>query len=191
MDKKAWVHQLKAQVAKQGADAASWYVSWTDPAGKQRRKSCGPGKVGKSAANRLADTTHSQLVTGTYAANERATRDPFFERYTKHIEGRYDAPSRKAAMLSIRTFIRVAKPKRMRGIDTAKVDEFIGKRLKETGNRKSADGRPLADFTRDRQPRVAVHQGGSATGGGLGFHRQGSEDAVPEATTEAPDLRHA
>ena len=144
MDKKAWVHQLKAQVAKQGADAASWYVSWTDPAGKQRRKSCGPGKVGKSAANRLADTTHSQLVTGTYAANERATRDPFFERYTKHIEGRYDAPSRKAAMLSIRTFIRVAKPKRMRGIDTAKVDEFIGKRLKETGNRKSADGRPLA-----------------------------------------------
>ena len=70
IDKRAWVHQLKAQVEKQGADAASWYVSWTDPSGKQCRKSCGPGRVGKSAANTLADKIHSQLVTGTYAAGD-------------------------------------------------------------------------------------------------------------------------
>ena len=77
------------------------------------------------------------------AANERATWDQFFERYTKHVEARYDTASRKVAMLSIRTFIRIAKPKRMRTVDTAKIDEFIGKRLKETGNRKTADGKPL------------------------------------------------
>ena len=141
MDKRAWVHQLKTQVEKQGADAASWYVSWTDPAGKQCRKSCGPGKVGKSAANRLADTTHSQLVTGTYAANERATWDQFFTRYTAHMESRYGATSRAAAMLSIGTFARIAKPKRMRAIDTAKIDEFIGKRLKEDRTRKNAEGK--------------------------------------------------
>ena len=132
---------MKAQVEKQGADAASWYVSWTDPNGKQCRKSCGPGKVGKSAANRLADTTHSQLVTGTYQAQQRATWDQFFERYAAHIEGRYDAPSRNAAMLSLKTFARVAKPKLMKSIDTARLDEFIGKRLKETSTRRTPDGK--------------------------------------------------
>jgi hypothetical protein len=71
MDKRAWVHQLKAQAAKQGPDAASWYVSWIDPHGPRRTKSCGPGKVGKSIANRLADTTHSELVTGTYQAKAK------------------------------------------------------------------------------------------------------------------------
>ena len=67
-----------------------------------------------------------------------------FERYTARIESRFDAPSRKAAMLSIRTFIRIAKPKLVKSIDTAKIGEFIGKRRKETGNRKGADGKPLA-----------------------------------------------
>ena len=101
MDKRAWVHQLKSQVEKQGADAASWYVSWNDPNGKQCRKSCGPGKVGKSAANRLADKIHSELVTETYQVQQRTTWEQFFERYTAHVESRYDEPSRKAAMLSI------------------------------------------------------------------------------------------
>jgi len=141
MDKRAWVHQLKSQVAKRGADAASWYVSWTDPNGKQCRKSCGPGKVGLSSAKRLADKIHCQLTEGTYLANEKATWDQFFEQYTKHIEGLYEAPSRKAAMLSIRTFIRVAKPKEMRAIDTAKIDEFIRKRLKENRTRKNSEGK--------------------------------------------------
>ncbi len=143
MDKRAWVHQLKAQVAKQGADAASWYVSWTDPSGKQCRKSCGPGKVGKSAANTLADKIHSQLVTGTYAAGERATWDQFFAKYTAHIEGRYDLSSRTAAITSIGTFARLAKPKRMKSIDTAAIDAFIAKRRTETGKRKGADGKTL------------------------------------------------
>ena len=132
MDKRAWVHQLKGQVEKQGADRASWYVSWTDPNEKQCRKSCGPGKVGKSVANKLADSIHSQLVTGIYQAKQRTTWDQFFERYKGHVESRYDAPSRKAGLLSLNTFARIAKPKLLKSIDTAKVDEFIGRRSKET-----------------------------------------------------------
>ncbi len=141
MDKKSWVHQLKGQVEKQGGDRASWYVSWTDPAGKQQRKSCGPGKVGKSSANTLADKIHSQLVTGTYQGNQRATWDQFFERYKTHVDGRYDAPSREAALRSIRTFARIAKPKLLKSIDTATIDQFIGKRLKEASAKTLRDGK--------------------------------------------------
>ena len=143
MDKRAWVHQLKKQKEERGEDKASWYVSWADPSGKQCRKSCGPGKVGESAATKLADKIHSQLVTGTYAANERATWDQFFEKYTKHVESKYDTPSRLSAMLSIRTFVRIAKPNRMRMIDTSMIDGFIGKRRRETGTRKDAEGKPI------------------------------------------------
>ena len=155
MDKKAWVHQLKKQIEKQGADRASWYVSWTEPNGKQRRKSCGPGKVGKSAANKLADTIHAQLVTGTYQAKEKTTWDQFFSRYTTHIEGRYDAPSRAAAMLSLTTFARVAKPKLLKSVDTATIDQFIGKRLKENRTRKASDGtfRTVSPATVNRELR--------------------------------------
>ncbi len=155
MDKKAWTYQLAKQVEQRGAEKASWYVGWRDPAGVLRCKSCGPGKVGKSAANRLADTIHSQLVAGTYQGKQRTTWDQFFGRYEAHIESRYDAPSRKAAMLSLKTFARIAKPKLLKAIDTAKVDEFIGVRLKETIIVKSRGGvvRSISPSTVNRELR--------------------------------------
>ena len=155
MDKKAWVHQLKGQVEKQGVDKASWYVSWTDPNGKQCRKSCGPGRVGKSAAITLADRIHAELVTGQYHATQRATWEQFFERYKAHVDGRYDAPSRKAGILSLKTFARIAKPKLLKSIDTAKVDEFIVLRKKETITVKSRGGavRSISPATINRELR--------------------------------------
>lgn len=141
MDKKAWTYQLAKQVEQRGADKASWYVGWRDPAGVLRCKSCGPGKLGKSAATKLADTIHSQLVTGTYQGNQRATWDQFFERYKTHVDGRYDAPSREAALRSLRTFARIAKPKLFKSIDTATIDQFIGKRLKEASAKTLRDGK--------------------------------------------------
>lgn len=140
MDKKAWTYQLAKQVEQRGADKASWYVGWRDPAGVLRCKSCGPGKVGKSAAAKLADTIHSQLVTGKYQSNQRATWDQFFGRYKAHVDCRYDAPSREAALRSIRTFARIAKPKLLKSIDTATIDQFIGKRLKEATGKTVRDG---------------------------------------------------
>ncbi|MCX7422030.1 MAG: tyrosine-type recombinase/integrase, partial [Planctomycetia bacterium] len=141
MDKKAWIHQLKKQVEQRGEEKASWYISWRDPAGVLRCKSCGPGKVGKSAASKLADTIHSQLVTGTYQGKQRATWEQFFVRYKAHVDGRYDAPSREAALRSIRTFARIAKPKLFKSIDTAMIDQFIGTRLKEVSANTLRDGK--------------------------------------------------
>lgn len=155
MDKRAWVYQLKKQVDERGADKASWYVGWTDPQGRQRCKSCGPGKVGKSAANTLADKIHSELVTETYEGRERTTWEQFFAKYKTHVHSRYGATSRAAALLSIGTFARIAKPYLMRGIDTAMIDSFIGKRLKEDRKRKTTEGtkRPVSPATVNRELR--------------------------------------
>ena len=142
MDKRAWVGQLKRQVAKQGQDKASWYVFWNDPeTGAQQNKSCGPGKVGKSAANKLADTIHSQLVTGTFQSHERERWESFRSRFDQHVDSMFAGHSKKAILLSMRTFERIAKPKFMKAINADLVDKFIASRLAETTTRKGPDGK--------------------------------------------------
>jgi hypothetical protein len=89
-NRRAWVHQLKKQVDSVGTDAASWYVSWRDPEGVLRTKSCGPGTLGESAAKKLADKTHSELVTGTYQAKGRKLWSAFREDFNAKIATRYD-----------------------------------------------------------------------------------------------------
>ena len=121
-DKRAWVYQLKKQVDERGADKASWYVGWTGPDGKLRCKSCGPDKVGKSAANRLADTTHSELVTGTYQAKTKKTWADFRKEYETKIVNRFDGPSRQAITDTLNMFERVAKPKLVASITTDMID---------------------------------------------------------------------
>lgn len=154
MDKKAWVHQRKVHIDKMGADKASWYVTWNDPDGKRRSKSCGPGRIGKSAANKLADTIHSQLVTGTYETNSKTTWDNFFVKYKAYIERMYDLESRKAALLSINTFVRIANPKLMRSITTEKVDAFISVRRQEVvTNKKRKTTRNVSPATVNRELR--------------------------------------
>ncbi len=133
MDKKAWVHQIKKQVEQRGEEKASWYVSWRDPAGVLRCKSCGPGKVGKSAASKLADQTHSQLVTGTYQAKDRRTWADFRKDYEAKIAARSDLLSRTAARQSLDAFERVAKPKLVSAITTDFIDKFTTDRMKDAG----------------------------------------------------------
>ena len=133
MDKRTWVHRLAKQVEARGPGKASWYVGWRDPAGVLRCKSCGPGKIGKSAATKLADTIHSQLVTGTYQAKERRTWADFRKDYETKILARFDLLSRTAARQSLDAFERVAKPKLVAAITSDVVDKFTTDRMKDTG----------------------------------------------------------
>jgi hypothetical protein len=50
MNKRVWVFQIKKDVARLGADAASWYVGWYDQHGKRHSESCGPGSRGRKAS---------------------------------------------------------------------------------------------------------------------------------------------
>lgn len=151
MDKRAWVHQLKKQVEAKGADSASWYVSWYDPDGNLRTKSCGPGKIGKAAAKQLADITHSQLVTGTYQTKARATWEKLRSDYMAKVASRFDEPSRLAAEIALKNFERVAKPKFVMAIRAEMIDEFTSKRLKEFASKGKAD-----DTEADKQSRATV-----------------------------------
>jgi len=58
-------------------------------------------------------------------------------------------------MLSLKTFARITEPKQLKSIDTAKVDEFIGLRKKETITVKSRGGvvRPISPATINRERR--------------------------------------
>ena len=136
MDKRAWVHQLKKQVDVKGEDKASWYVSWYDPEGVLRTKSCGPGKIGKSAAKTVADTIHSELVTGTYQSKKKKTWADFRSEYESKIVSRFEGKSKQAIMDTLKVFERVAKPKTVQAITTELVDDFATKRLAEKGIRK-------------------------------------------------------
>lgn len=143
MDRRAWVNQLKRYVDKLGTDKAPWHVFWNDPeTGTQRSKSCGSGKAGKSAANRLADQIHSQLVTGTYMSDSRQTWESFRARLNEHLEGRYREKSQVSAKLSIDTFERIAKPNKMKSITADLIDRFIASRIKEDAQRKGPGGKP-------------------------------------------------
>ena len=135
MDKRAWVHQLKKQVDTRGENAASWYVSWYDPEGILRTKTCGPGKIGKTAAKKLADTIHSQLVTGTYQAKTKRTWAEFRAEYESKVAARFDTSSQSAARQSLDAFERVAKPKLVSAITTDFVDKFATERKKDDGIR--------------------------------------------------------
>src|SRR5262249_56561 len=82
---KAWVFQFEAQVAKLGADKASWYVGYHDPTGKRKCRSCGPGFLGKKTAQKLRDKIHAELTTGTFQQEVKATWPAFRQEYEEKV----------------------------------------------------------------------------------------------------------
>ncbi len=68
----SWPHgskQLASQVAKRGESAASWYCFWDEPDGTRRKKSCGPGRRGKTLASEKADKINAQITLGEYESD--------------------------------------------------------------------------------------------------------------------------
>jgi integrase len=149
MNKKAWVSQVASQVAKYGADKASWYVSWHEPDGSRKTKSCGPGSKGKMAADKLADRTHAELLTGTYKSNKNKSWEDFWAEYEDKILKSSPANSAATARLSIEIFVRIANPKKIGSITTNTVDGFISKRKAETNKA----GKPISASTVNRDLR--------------------------------------
>src|SRR6266511_3645958 len=132
---KAWISQDDKQVKKHGADKASWYVNWIDPAGKRRCKSCGPGKEGERAAEKYREKVQSQLNTGTYDETARKTWEAFRKEYESKIAEGMDVPTRRLTLEAVENFQRLVKPARMVGIRTQTIDDFIRKRGKEPGRK--------------------------------------------------------
>src|SRR5262245_59162747 len=135
---KAWVYQDSKQVKKHGPEKARWYVGWVDPDGGRCCQSCGPGGVGKKAAEKLKDKLHAQLVTGTYQSAAKKTWKEFRQEYEARVLGGLAPRTREEVVAALDHFERVAKPNRMAAVTSAKVADFAADRRKEAGKKRGA-----------------------------------------------------
>lgn len=131
----AWVKQHSSQVKKKGTDQASWYCEWEEPDGTRRCKSCGPGPKGKRLAERKRDKIKAQLLTGTYRRDPKLTWSEFVEAYRNRVLLGLAVKTMTEAMVSLRHFERIARPKRMTGISAETIAEFTAKRRPERGKK--------------------------------------------------------
>lgn len=147
---KAWVFQDDKQVAKVGADKASWYVGWRDPAGKRRCESCGPGKKGKRLAEKKCEKLHAQLVAGNYQAKDKTTWKQFREEYESKVLAGKATWTQLSAKASLDHFERIVKPGRVSVLTTQHIDDFVAARRKERGQK---DGSVLSPASVNRDLR--------------------------------------
>jgi integrase len=123
-------------VKKRGSEKASWFVGWLDPDGKRRCKSCGPGAVGKRAAEKEKDRIHSELVTGTYQSAARKTWQDFRREYEEKIAAAMGHRTRRVTLDSLDHFERLSAPQKVGVVKTQTLDDFRLKRSKEKGRRR-------------------------------------------------------
>jgi integrase len=131
----AWVYQDDKQVKKRGADRASWYVGWFDPAGKKRCKSCGPGAKGRRNAERLRQKVDAELLTGQYEDRTRRTWAEFRKDYEARLADGVGGRRRRETLEALAHFERLAAPKRMAGVTSLAVAGYVAARRKEAGPR--------------------------------------------------------
>jgi integrase len=139
---KAWVHQDPKQVKKHGEDKASWYVSWLEPGGTRKCKSCGPGEEGQRNAEKLRKKREAELIEGTYNSAANSKWDDFRKDYEKRIAAGMDPRTRYLTMQALDAFERLIKPVKMCGIKTQTIDDFIRKRRMEAGKKKGSTVSP-------------------------------------------------
>lgn len=138
MESEAWIHQLAKQIAKFGQENASWYVSWLDPQGKRRMKSCGPRKEGFRRAKELKKDIDAELRTDTYKDRSKRKWNEFRAKYDAEIVSRLAARSQVSIKNSLAHFERVACPSIISRINDEIIDKFITARLLERGKKKGS-----------------------------------------------------
>lgn len=138
MESEAWIHQLAKQIAKLGAENASWYVSWIDPQHKRRMRSCGPGKEGQKKAKEFKKQIDAELRTDTYKDRSKRKWGEFREKYDSEIVSRLAPRSQVSIKNSLAHFERVACPSIISKISDEMIDKFITARLLERGKKKGS-----------------------------------------------------
>jgi integrase len=119
-----------------GADRAPWYAGWTEPDGRRRSQSCGPGAHGKQVAERLSHKLTAELMTGTYQLNDRKLWEDFRQEYRDRVLPGLAVRSRTLTETALNHFERIVKPLRVFAISTGHVDDFIAARRQEKGAKK-------------------------------------------------------
>jgi integrase len=132
----AWVFQEAADVRDLGADKAPWQTSWYEPSGRRKKKSFGPGFMGKKRAERFKNKVENELMSGTYQMEVRKTWEDFVAEYERRVLAGKAVGTRLEALGALQTFKRIVKPVRLIAVTTAQVDDFIAARRQERGKKK-------------------------------------------------------
>jgi integrase len=130
---KCWIFQKPEDVRKLGADKANWYVGFYEPDGHRRKKSFGPGFLGKKKAEKRKHQLEEELSTGTYKIQSRKTWAEFRQEYEAKVLAGKALGTQGVAKSCLDQFERIVKPARMFNFSTATIDGFIAKRRKERG----------------------------------------------------------
>lgn len=128
---KAWIFQIKSQITKHGAAAASWYVGWRDPENRQRCKSYGAGVRGKTLAEKEARRIDAELLTGTYEARHKEFWAQFRKEYEVNKVDGMTPRTRMETLHALTVFEQLVKPNRMATITSRTIADFTTKRRKK------------------------------------------------------------
>jgi integrase len=135
--KRVWVRQDPRQVAKNGADAASWFVHFIDLEGRRQQKCCGAGKEGKRLAEKLRLQVQAELIAGTYQSEKKTTWEAFRREYMAKIGDAMEPGTRENTTHALDVFERVVKPTLVGVITSRTVAEFVAKRRLEKRSKHS------------------------------------------------------
>jgi integrase len=138
----AWIFQEAADVRDLG-DKAPWQVGWYEPSGRRKKKSFGPGFMGRKRAEKHKHKIEDQLTDGTYEATVKADWDQFAAEYDAKVLAGKAVLTRVEALATLAAFQRIVKPRRMNAITTRQIDEFIARRRQEPGR----NGQPVSPAT--------------------------------------------
>lgn len=130
----AWVFQHAEDVRTKGSEGASWYAGWYDR-GKRRKKSFGPGFLGRKKAEKWAAKVELEMDAGTYQQSPKVTWAEFRGRYTTSILESLAAATQAEIGLSMDHFERISNPHKMSAIDTETIDRYAANRRKERGKK--------------------------------------------------------
>ena len=127
---RAWPFQDHRQKQKHG-DKAPWSVGWIDPEGIRRSKRIGA----KSLAEKYARKVEGQLAAGLYEGESRKGWGDFRTEYEEKIVSRLAQSTKRLVKTTLDHFQRIARSKRVAGIKTQTIDDYVTQRQTEPGKK--------------------------------------------------------
>jgi integrase len=131
----AWVKQIASQVAKYGADRASWYCEWNEPDGTRRIKSCGRGAKGKRTAELMAKHVTAELLTGKYDRTKAVEWADFRQQYENKVLASLAAETQTGVTISLDHLERLLPlaDKPLTYLTPERIRAFVAERKKDRG----------------------------------------------------------
>ena len=131
---RAWKFQDARQKKKLGESKCPWSVGWIDPDGTRRSKKIGSN----SMAEKFRKKIEGQLAAGTYEGYSRKPWADFRKEYEEKIVPGLAVKTRDCIATSLCHFQRIIKPRKVAGIKTSTIDDFVTKRKMEPGRKLGA-----------------------------------------------------